>query len=346
MSATNYQVKPNIIAPKIIGELYNKAIDIFNIPSTMYDELSIGLHICKELDKLNISYSIDNFGNIIAVKGKKLYSCFCCHLDTVHIYKNGFTLMHSKEGERDYFWARDKDKKRIGVGGDDKNGIFVCLYLLERIDNIKVIFFSQEESGGIGSSNIDINIFSDCKFLGSVDRWNGHDFINKYSGDFTISNDLKKAILPILNKYDYSFNSGLFTDSFNVMERDVNISCFNVSCGYYSHHSDSEYIDLNELYNCCLLCVELANLPKQYKHKIKKANKLSAWNWNSDDIRNKRVYNGYDIKRDDHYIEGLRYCECCGLELFDWETGKHCTSCKSYFRDDIDVDAFMNDNDD
>jgi len=349
MSANNYQVKPNILAPAIPDNLYNEAIRLFSIPSTTYNEKSMAMYICSQLDYMKIKYSIDDYGNIIAVKGKSnLYPCFVSHLDTVHLYQNGFKLLYQKEKDRTYLFACDNNKKSVGIGGDDKCGIFVCLYLLKRIDNIKVVFFSQEETGGIGSSNINLNIFDDCKFICSVDRWNGHDFIDKYNGMSTISAKMKKHISNLLKKYDYSSNSGLFTDCFNVMERGVNLSCFNLSCGYYSHHSSNEYVDLNELYNACLLCAEIAILPDKYEHKFK-TKKYSVGKWDEWDkiCANKLTLDKYDYKFPDYgdkdFNDNVPTCDNCGLELF-WYEHKYCSSCVSYMKEDDDFYELLKDN--
>ena len=300
----------------------------------MYNEKSITLYLCDILDNLKISYSIDDYGNIIVVKGKSnLYPCFSAHLDTVHVYNNGYKLFYQKEKDRTYLFAGDNDKKSVGIGGDDKCGIFACLYLLKRIDNIKIIFFSREETGGIGSSNINLDILNDCKFLASIDRWNGHDFINQYSGQGTISKSFKKAIAPILKKYNYSYNSGLFTDCFNVMERGVNLSCFNVSCGYYSHHSSNEYVDLNELYNSCLLCEEIAKLPDCYEHKYH-INKFEAKEWNYPALDRRKYKFDYQDEDDKYnFNDNIPVCECCGIELLSYEH-KYCSVCSPYMIDD------------
>ena len=342
MSANNYQVKPNILAPPMPDDLYNEALKLFYIPSTIYNETSISMYLCHILDKTKIPYIVDDYGNIIATKGESsLYPCFCSHLDTVHLYPNGFKLLYQEEKNRKYLFACDNNKKSVGIGGDDKCGIFVCLYLLKRIDNIKVIFFSQEETGGIGSSNIDLKVFDDCKFLASIDRWNGHDFIDKYNNETTISNTLKKQISSLLKKYDYFSNYGLFTDCFNIMERGIDLSCFNLSCGYYSHHSQNEYVDLNELYNACLLCEEIAQLPDRYGHKFK-VKKFNVGKW--DDYHAKWdnwKYDSFDYKKpskdDKDFNDNAPSCENCGLELLYYEK-KYCTSCASYMLSDNEID--------
>lgn len=369
MSAVDMQTKPNKQAPSMPDEWYKKAIEVFKIPSTSYNEISMSIYILGELERIGgIQYQIDDYANIIAVKGTaEFYPCFCAHLDTVHTYPNGFRLLYKKTETRKYLFAADKDDKSVGIGGDDKCGVFTCLYLLERLDHVKIIFFSQEESGGIGSSNIELEVFDDCQFLGGVDRWNGHDFVNRYSGEHTISKAFNKDIKSLLKKHGYSFNTGLFTDSFNVMERGIDLSCFNLSCGYYSHHSKNEYVDLNELYLCCMVCEELARLSDiRYDHEYGKFSRKSfnysnlGWDysdwdykapgWSKDPVDGtwrtgapkklkSRFYNYDDNetvmpKTEDEFYknyDGIKNCQNCGIELLRYET-VYCTPCAEFMR--------------
>jgi hypothetical protein len=98
--------------------------------------------------------------------------------------------------------------------------------------------------------------------------------------------------------------------------------------------------------------MELAKLPHQYTHvlPVKKVYKYDGWNtkWNYKNdsfINNTRNYTKDDIKRPLNsglWDDNLRYCECCGLELLDFETGKYCTSCKDYFKDDKEMEDYFN----
>lgn len=278
MSAANYQERPNAKATRMPEELVDIAMEVFMIPSTSYNEISMALYITRYINGLindSISYEVDDYGNILITKGVGPYPCFCAHLDTVHTYSNGFNIECETLKNRDYLYAMDNFKKRVGIGGDDKCGIFVCLQLLSTLDDVKIVFFSQEESGGTGSSGVNLSFFEDCKFLGGIDRWNGKDFVNRYNGYHTISKSFNKTISGLLRQFGYDYNSGLFTDSFNVMERGLGLSCFNLSCGYYCHHTDKEYVDLGELYNSFLLCVKLGNLPGQYKFEIPPSERIS-----------------------------------------------------------------------
>lgn len=270
MSAYNKQLEPNWLAPAMPDDMLERAVEVFQIPSTKHDEKSMTLYLIDKFKEYKVKYKIDGYGNILAERGEGLRACFCAHLDTVHMYRTGFNIRRDtpEEYNRTYLYAVDNTDVRVGIGGDDKCGVFVCLELLRTMENIKVVFFSQEESGGAGSDGISLDYFKDCMFLGGVDRWNGHDFVTNYNGDPTVSKAFKSAIKEMLEKYEYKPASGMFTDAFNVQGRQLGISCFNMSCGYYSHHSTTEYVDTNELYHSLLLAQELCTLTKRYEYQI------------------------------------------------------------------------------
>jgi len=258
MSAMNIQTTVKK-GTKMPGQMVKFARSLFSIPATSTNETGISIYISQYLDSQNISYHVDISGNIIVTKGiSQSYPCFVSHLDTVHDYENGFNIVLSKD--KNNLIAFDDDKQRVGCGGDDRNGIFTCLYLLSVVNNIKVVFFSREETGGIGSGEIDLDYFTDCSFIASIDRWGNSDFISDYSGDSSCCDDFLTRSEGIFDRYGYKQASGYFTDSFNLMGRGVDITCMNLSCGYYQHHSDKEYTCLSELWACCLLSAELCKL--------------------------------------------------------------------------------------
>jgi putative aminopeptidase FrvX len=63
----------------------------------------------------------------------------------------------------------DDNGEETGCGGDDKCGVYVCLEILDRVDNIKLALFVSEETGCIGSSNCEPEFFENTKFVISYD---------------------------------------------------------------------------------------------------------------------------------------------------------------------------------
>ncbi len=240
-----------------------KMIDVFSVPSTG-QETHMTLFILEQLKKLNITnYSIDLYGNISICKGLAVtYPMFTAHLDTVHSYNNGYNCGIS-EG---LVFAWDNDQRQVGVGGDDKSGIYVCLKLLEILPAIKVVFFSREESGGIGSKNFDVSFLSNCRFVGGVDRRNITDFVTSYHGDRVVSDEFMEDIQPLLIKYNRTESTGAFTDAFALK---VDLVRFNMSAAYYDPHTSKEVVKVEELDTTFEFCLEITKkCIKQYHYII------------------------------------------------------------------------------
>ncbi len=93
----------------------------------------------------------DKYGNLYAWKGKsETYPCIVAHIDQVqHTHSKDFKAIET----RDIIFGYSAMKHQIeGLGGDDKNGVFICLETLKNYDCIKTVFFREEEIGCRGSS--------------------------------------------------------------------------------------------------------------------------------------------------------------------------------------------------
>ena len=190
----------------------------------------------------------DNFGNLYITKGNSYaYPCVVSHIDEVHQSKgNGFVVIDARGT---LFGYNTEKKDYVGIGADDKNGIWVCLNCLLKYDAIKVAFFVQEELGTVGSSNADVKWFSDCRYILECDRKGGRDLVvngcnvNIASDEFIKDCDYK----------DYGYSEcklGGLTDVVTLAEDGVGISCVNIACGYYHPHTEFEFTVFSELENC------------------------------------------------------------------------------------------------
>jgi len=124
----------------------------------------------------DVKMSTDQFGNLLCVKGKsKTYPCVAAHMDQVQRnHSKDFTVV---EIGGDVIGWSPKCHEQQGLGADDKNGIYICLQLLEEFDILKVAFFVGEEVGCKGSSQVDLKFFKDCRFIIEPDRRGGDDLI-------------------------------------------------------------------------------------------------------------------------------------------------------------------------
>jgi len=243
----------------------NKLLNVLRVQTNSENEKLMVLYLDKELGKLKLDYTIDAVGNIIVTKGKaKTYPCVVSHMDTVHDFANNFEVFRDIDDE-DILFAMN-GKQRVGIGGDDKCGVFACLYLLKTIPQIKVVFFSREENGCKGSMGINKGFFADCRYLIQLDRRGSRDFIQTYWGSKTISHEFSSEIGIIKKKYKYKNCTGTVTDVMKLWNNRVGISCINLSCGYYNPHANHEYVSIGALWHSVKFTEEIVNTmqPKRY----------------------------------------------------------------------------------
>lgn len=230
---------------------------------------------CEEMQKFldeylsateNISYHFDKTGNIYVTKGQSdEYPCVVSHIDTVHaISKDGLKVVHYDDDI--IFGVNPRTLRNSGIGGDDKCGIFACLYALESLDAVKLAFFVDEEIGCQGSCDAEMDFFKDCRFILQADRRGNNDFVNDICGSLS-SKDFQNDVLPIIQEHGYKFAYGALTDVMELRNKGAGISCANMSAAYYNPHMDNEYVVLSELENVCEMIVKICtNLTKVYPH--------------------------------------------------------------------------------
>lgn len=244
---------------------FNKLIEVLSVQTNSENEKLMVLYLDKELKKLKLNYSIDAAGNILVTKGKtNTYPCVVSHMDTVHDFVSNFKVYQDTD-DKDILFALN-GKLRVGVGGDDKCGVFGCLYLLKTIPQIKVVFFSREEVGCKGSMAINKRFFADCRYLIQLDRRGSKDFIQTFWGKKTISHEFSSEIGLVKKKYKYKNTTGTVTDVMRLWNNRVGISCINLSCGYYNPHANHEYVSISDLWHSIKFTEEIINTmkPKRY----------------------------------------------------------------------------------
>lgn len=184
-----------------------------------------------------------NHGNVYAVKGKAdSYPCVVAHIDEVHQKNRNKRIMVC--GDMIYGYdARQKDF--CGIGADDKNGIWIAIEAMKRLDYCKVALFKDEEIGCVGSDLADMSFFEDCRFVIQCDRRNGSDFITTAS----CIELCDSSFFDLCDGEEWGFRvtSGLMTDVMTLKEKGLNVACCNLSCGYYNPHSKNEFTLWSEL---------------------------------------------------------------------------------------------------
>lgn len=254
---------------------------LYNIASPSGREKAMVKFITAELGRMNVSYTRDNYGNIYAVKGNnESYPCIVSHTDEVHRRRTG-TYSSYLVGNSMIVGYDHKNKKITGIGADDKNGIWICLKCLEEFKVMKCAFFVQEEIGCVGSSHADMTFFTDCRFVVQCDRKGNRDIITRIHGTEICSPDFLKRITP--EKYGYRPEHGLNTDVYALKNRGLELSCINLSCGYYQPHTDNEYTIIEDLYKCyrfvrhIICCHREVSVHKTKEHLFPEYQEIDRW---------------------------------------------------------------------
>ena len=291
--------------------------------------------------------------NIYVTKGKsKIYPCIVAHTDTVHDIHKYYKVF---EDDGCIFAFNAETGKQVGVGGDDKVGIWIALEMLMSFDKIKCAFFHSEEMGCVGSSQADMKWFKDVGYCLQADRRGSTDFINSISGKL-YSKAFKKALKPILKEYGYKESSGAITDVGQLGTNGIGVCVANMSCGYYEPHSDTEIVEFDDASRCLdmveMIVAELGCDKYEYKFK-KRVHSYGQYNgyygskwgdfagasrgyWYGDyGTSNKEVI--YDVQtgeescyycantelKESTFGEDFRFCKQCSSDIYmgDYEPG-------------------------
>ena len=190
-------------------------------------------------------FETDLWNNTYLRKGKTgPVPAVCAHIDTVPTVGTG-----KLRQQRGRLFGMDGQGQLVGIGGDDKAGVYVCLELLERLDNLAVMLFAAEEIGGLGSKNAPAAWFTDVGYLIEFDC-PGQGLVSYTSGGvrlFPNDGDFIQRAAPVMAKHKLTqWQHHPYSDVMVIRQR-FPISCLNLSCGYYNWHQADEFIVLAEV---------------------------------------------------------------------------------------------------
>lgn len=229
-------------------KLEKSLIQILETQSVSYETEAMQSMMLDLLTKAGATVTRDEIGNIYAVKGspKKgaYYPCFCAHLDTVHdIQPEGLEVVQLRDG----WLAAMSGQTQVGIGGDDKAGLWAALRCIQDLPCCKVALFVDEEVGCVGSYAADLAFFNDCAFVGQADRRGGGDFVTRIGGESLSSPEFLAAAAPLLERHGFTPCTGAMTDVEALRNGGLALSVFNMSAGYYEPHTERETIHLPTL---------------------------------------------------------------------------------------------------
>ena len=266
---------------KYINPEMLERIFLIQNPSNMQRCNSAAIDTLVSLAPKGCKVQRDGDGNVMISRGNGKRPYYLAHLDQVHDYAPYMRLHCSKQG---VLHASGGDNEQVGVGGDDKCGIYAAMTMLHLLPNVSVVFVRDEEVGCQGSSTVPLKWFRNAQFVIQCDR-NNHsmDVISNTNGMTCASEEFVSAVLelPACGSAGHTENTGSITDVGELASRDLHISMINLSSGYHHAHTAREIVILEELSIACAVCYEAGTL---LNHKVWKHKPSSSWG---------RSYGGY-----------------------------------------------------
>ena len=160
---------------------YSNLVETMRIQTSSYKTKLMQEFIFRQVEEIEgITAIYEGDENIYVIKGEaESYPCVVAHTDTVHDMVDNFQLFKSD----DRLFSIDSElMERVGIGGDDKVGVFIALQVLRETDVCKVAFFRDEEVGCDGSSDAWMGFFDDVEFVLQCDRQGISDTSDAYQG--------------------------------------------------------------------------------------------------------------------------------------------------------------------
>jgi hypothetical protein len=202
-------------------------------------------------------YKEDIHGNYYLMIGDKPSTMFTCHLDTAcskqqkvnHVFHNNLV----------------KTDGTSILGADDKAGMTVILYMIEKQIPGLYYFFIGEEVGCVGSGRL-ARTWVDTEFCEhitkcvSFDRRGTTSVITHQLYGRCCSDVFASDLSSKFNSVESSFkfrpdDTGIYTDSAKFIS--LIPECTNISVGYYSEHSTVESQDVVFLKKLCKAASEI-----------------------------------------------------------------------------------------
>jgi tripeptide aminopeptidase len=209
---------------------------IFQTPARSRAETQMADVIRDVLTQSDVPFATDEVGNVYSLNQKNV-PLLSAHMDTVQDEVDAALAKFAK--------IRGNILSGYGViGGDDKCGIFIALtFAMAGMCNF--VFSTEEEVGGNGIKHfVNKQDLSHIPYGLVLDRRGYKDIIctkNNYGVEA-----FEKMLIEIGKVYKYEQSSGIFSDANYISEQ---ISCANLSVGYYNPHSKSEFVNLLDLKN-------------------------------------------------------------------------------------------------
>jgi len=187
----------------------------------------------------------DKFDNLYWIIGKS-DTLFCAHLDTVDQGGKSQDVEHVIEGDI------IKTNGKTTLGADDKAGVAIMLYMIDKNVPGFYLFTVGEEKGCVGSSKLSQSLqnkmdpkFKNIKKIVAFDRSGYGSVITHQMEQRCCSDQFAIGLIEELGKQGLKYSidtGGYYCDSAEFA--DLFPECTNISVGYFDQHAVTERQDI------------------------------------------------------------------------------------------------------
>ena len=241
-------------------------------------------------------------------------------LDTVHATP-AYKVYYDKE--EDVMWSP------MGLGADDRAGVYSIVHIVNSGYRPTVIFTTDEEVGGVGAAALAKDIVkapTELRFMLELDRRGSVDCVF-YDCD-------NPEFEKYLNSFGFVTDIGSFSDICFIAP-DWGIAAANLSIGYYDEHTKQETLKINEMYKtiervCNIL--DDCHTADFFKHIERTKGAYNYPNWYSSypmENDGEICYNCLDTFNKDQVVytqDGSCYCVDCFEKIV-----RYCDNCGSEY---------------
>lgn len=202
------------------------------------------------------------------------------------------------------FWYNERKmsyKGLIGLGADDRAGVFSIIQIIHRGYRPYVLFTTEEETGGYGAHMFTMEhpVPPNIKYMIELDRAGNNDCVF-YECD-------NRSFVDYVESYGFSEAIGSFTD-ISIIMPDWEIAGVNLSIGYQHEHTANETLFLRPMYNTInKVCKMLDNAVFCDGYKFIPSKEYLQWI---------SLTNQYKSDLDD---DKLLNCSFCNKIYYEWE---------------------------
>lgn len=173
----------------------------------------------------------------------------CAHMDTV---------FQKPPEKNEIYYDRRKGVmwSPVGLGADDRAGVFSIIQIIKHNFRPHIIFTTDEEKGCLGASALAEQEcpFDDLRYVIQLDRRGSDDCVFYECENF--------EFVDYIEKFGFVENFGTFSDIYDLCPA-WGIAGVNLSIGYYNEHSVIETLHVNSMLNTIEKVEKMLSVPQE-----------------------------------------------------------------------------------